>query len=144
MAKRVFKTTKKLSGTRCSYRKWDEWEIGDCVIGKYVGMKIDQYEKPGWQILVEDAQFTKHKEGEALKGKTLQLNSSGQLNKAMEDVEEGQWLQITYNGTAQIEKGKFKGKDAHLVEVDLLEEDTGDEDDSEIIDEEFDEEEDDL
>jgi len=53
--KRVFKTKKKLSGGRSVFRKWNEWEEGDYIIGKYVGMKEDNYEKPNWLIEVEEA-----------------------------------------------------------------------------------------
>jgi len=125
--KRVFKTAKKLSGSRQVYRKWSEWNEGDILIGKYKGFKEDQYEKPNWLVEVEDACFSNAKEAKELVGKVIGLNSSGQLDKAMEKLTEGQWVQITYNGTAEIEKGKFKGKDAHVIEVDLLVEDGAEE-----------------
>lgn len=127
MAKRVYKTTKKLSGGKSSYRGWGDWEIGDMIIGKYIGSDVDQYDKPNFKFLVEEAVFSKTSEAKKLKGQNLTLNSAGQLNKAMKDVEEGQLVQIVYNGTSEIEKGKYKGKDAHQVEVDLVEEDTGEE-----------------
>lgn len=135
MAKRVFKSRKKLSGGPSSFRKWDEWEEGDVLIGKLVGQREDNYGNPSWQVEVEEAQFMKKKEGAALAGKTITLNSAGQLNKALEQVEEGQFIQVTYNGKSRIEKGIYKGKDAHLIGVELLEEDDGS-DDSEEIDEE--------
>lgn len=140
--KRVFKTTKKLSGGRTLYRKWDEWETGDLIIGKFLAQGEDQYQKPNWKMQVEDAQFASSKESKKYTGQVLTLNSAGQLNKAMEKVEEGDMIQITYQGTSVIEKGKFKGKDAHLVEVDMVVEDTGDDEIDEEEEEEI--EEDDL
>lgn len=143
--KRVFKTKKKLTGGGGVYRKWGEWSEGDVVIGKYVGHKIDQYEKPNWMIEVVDAQFSDEDAGTDLIGKVLCLNSSGQLNNAMEKVEEGQLVQIAYNGTSEITKGKYKGKDAHQIEVDLVEEEGAEsDDDDEEADEEEAEEEDDI
>lgn len=129
--KRVFKSKKKLSGGRCTYRPWKDWEVGDLIIGKYKGSKIDNYEKPNWLIEVLDAQFAKKKEASKLVGQTIGLNSAGQLDKAMEHVSEGDTVQVLYNGTSQIEKGKYKGKDAHLIEVDLVEEEGEESDEAE-------------
>lgn len=129
MAKRVFKSKKKLSGgARCVYRAWKEWEVGDIIIGVYTGSRIDNYDKPNWMLEVLDAQFaSKPKTAKKLIGQTIGLNSTGQLNNAMEKVEEGQIIQVMYNGMAEMEKGKYAGKDAHQVEVDIVEEDDGSE-----------------
>lgn len=140
MAKRVFKSKKKLSGGRCTYRAWKEWDVGDYIIGKFKGSKTDNYDKPNWLVEVVDAAFVEHKLARKLIGQTIGLNSSGQLNKAMEKVEEGDLIQVMYNGTSEIEKGKYAGKDAHLIEVDLVQEDVDEDDDEE--NEEVDEEED--
>ncbi len=126
-AKRVFKSKKKLSGGKCTYRAWGDWEVGDLIIGKYKGSKLDQYKKPNWLVEVVDAQFIKHKEGKKLIGQVLGLNSNGQLDKAMENVSEGDMIQVCYNGMSEITKGKFAGKDAHQVEVDLVEEEGAEE-----------------
>ena len=132
MAKRVFKSKKKLSGGRCTYRAWKEWETGDYIIGTYKGSKTDNYDKPNWLVLVEEASFVSApKEAKKLVGQVIGLNSNGMLNKAMERVEEGDMIQVMYNGTSEIEKGKYAGKDAHLVEVDLVTEDDGSEDEEE-------------
>ncbi len=121
MSKRVFKTTKKLSHTRCAYRKWSEWEVGDIVVGKYVGSKIDNYKKPNWMLEVEEAFFANKKEAKAMIGQTIGLNSSGTLDKAMEKATEGKLYQITYNGTEEMTGGPYAGKDRHLIEVDECE-----------------------
>lgn len=123
--KRVFKKTRKVSTVRAEYRKWGEWEEGDIVIGKYIGTQIDSYDKPNYLLEVEDAQFNDSKAGKNLIGKTLGLNSNGKLDKAMKSVEEGDMVQVEYKGMGSIEKGKYKGKDAHDVEVDIVEADDG-------------------
>jgi hypothetical protein len=136
-AKRTFRTTKKLSGGPKNFRKWSDWEVGDIVIGTFKGTHTDQYDKECMILEVEDAQFANKKEAKQLIGKNLVLNAAGQLNKAMEKMEEGQIIQVTYNGTSRIEKGKYQGKDAHVIDVDLLEEDNGEtQDDEESYDDE--------
>lgn len=140
--KRVFKKTKKVSKVRAEYRKWSEWDEGDILIGKYIGSQIDSYDKPNWLIEVEDAQFSDTKTAKKLMGKTIGLNSNGKLDKAMKQVEEGDMVQIEFKGMGTIEKGKYKGKDAYDVEVDIVQEE-GDEDEDENEDEEGEEEDDD-
>jgi hypothetical protein len=131
MSKRVFKSKKKLSGGPSVYRPWKDWEFGDLIIGTYKGSRTDKYGNPSWLIDVVDAQFISGKDAKKVIGKTIGLNSAGQLNKAMAKVEEGEMVQIMYNGSAQIEGGKYKGKDAHLIEVDLVVEEGDDEEDNE-------------
>lgn len=157
MAKqRTFKTKKKLSATRAVYRPWRDWEVGDILIGTYKGSQIDNYEKPNWLFEVEDAQFTNKKDAKRVMGQVVGLNSCGKLDAAMQTkdgepkVDVGQIVQIEYKGTSEIEKGKFKGKEAHDVEVEIVEEvdpdddEELDEDEEETDDEENEEEEDDL
>lgn len=102
-------------------------------------MKEDNYEKPNWLIEVEEAVFADEDEAEKLIGKQIGLNSNGQLDKAMEKVEEGQYVQVTYNGKSEIEKGKYAGKEAHLVGVDLVEVEGEEEEEEEVEEEEEDE-----
>lgn len=130
MAKRVFRTKKKLSGVRAMYRAWSEWEVGDYIIGTYKGSKTDNYDKPNWLIEVEEASFV----SDAKLARKLQednlvigLNSNGMLDAAMENVSEGDMIQVMYNGKSEIEKGKYAGKEAHVVQVDLVEEDGAEE-----------------
>lgn len=138
MAKRIFKSKKKLSSTKAVYRKWNEWDAGDILIGTFKGSQTDNYDKPNWLIEVEDAQFANSKEAKKLMPKgdekiVVGLNSSGKLDQAMEQVEIGDMIQVEYKGMSTIEKGKYKGKDAHDIEVDLVEED-GDDDEGESDD----------
>lgn len=133
MPKRVFKTKKKLTTGQKEFRKWNEYEMDDCVIGTYVGEHKDQYNKIGRIIKVEDAQFADGS-GEELAGKNLVLNSNGMLDKAFNDndIQPGEMVQIVYKGTAEIQKGKYAGKDAHVVEVETVvpeDEDIDDEED---------------
>lgn len=145
-AKRVFKKTKKMSGGPKTFRAWKEWTVGDYVIGKYVGTHEDQYQKTCRIIGVVDGEFAKKGAFKKINGQNLVLNAAGQLDAAFEDkngnakISEGEMVQIMYNGTSQITKGKYAGKDAHLIEVDLVEEE-GDEDEEEEIDEDLDEDE---
>ncbi len=125
MAKRVFTTGKTLSGGQTSYRKWDDWDIGDLIVCKFVSEGYDaKYKKPKWNVLVETAHFEKTTDAKKIAGKAITLNSTGQLDKAMraglesgDIVEDETYLQITYGGKAEMPSGPYKGKDAHLIEV---------------------------
>lgn len=146
MAKRTFVSKKKLSGVQAEYRKWGEWEVGDSIIGKFVGSKIDGYKKPNWLIEVEEANFTGKKgkkEVARITGKVIGLNSTGKLDRAMKEVEIGDIVQVEYKGMASISKGQYKGKDAHDMDVDIVEAE-GEESEEEESDEEEETEEDDL
>jgi hypothetical protein len=136
--KRVFKSTKKLSGGKGIYRAWDKWAEDDTIIGEFKGTgKTDKYGHDTYLFQVEEAFFSKPKEAKEIRGQVLTLNHTGGFGKAMDGVESGQLVQIVYKGQNEIEKGKWKGQMAHAVEVDLVEEDTGEE-------EEVEEDEDDL
>lgn len=126
MAKRTFKTSKQLTINK-TYRKWEDFDMGDVVIGKVIGNHIDQYGKDCPVIEVLDAQFKK--DSAKFQGKNLVLNSCGMLSKAMKDanVQLGELIQVEYKGTSNIEKGPFKGKDAHVMDIQIVEEDTGEE-----------------
>lgn len=119
MEKRSYKITKTISGSQ-SYRKWSEYKEGDVVIGQYVGIHICQYDKENVKIKVLDAQF-KDGSGESFIGKTLVINHCGSLEHAMKEVSEGECLQIEYTGKTMLTKGPFKGKEAHTVEVNVVE-----------------------
>lgn len=125
--KRVFKSTKKLSGGKGTYRAWDKWSEDDTIIGQFQGTgKTDKYGHDTYLIKVEEAFFASNKDAKAIKGEVLTLNHTGGFGKAMESVESGQLVQIVYKGQNEIEKGKWKGQMAHAIEVDLVEEDNGD------------------
>lgn len=127
MAKRKFKTKEKLSGTKTEYRAWDSWTEEDEVIGTLIGSTKNRNNptKKDWLMKVEEANFANAKEAKALVGKTLTLNSAGMLDKGMELLEKGELFKVTYNGKGKMEGGKFKGKSAHKMEVESIEEDDG-------------------
>lgn len=147
MAKRKFRTKRKVSGGQKIYKPWKEFVEGDWIVGEYVGTHKDQYNKICRIIKVEDAQFSDGFEEKCI-GKNLVLNSNGMLDKAFEenaeDLDTGAIIQVTYNGTSTIEKGKYAGKEAHLVEIDIVEEDVDEYEDEETTEEEFEDEGDDL
>lgn len=143
--KRSFKTKKILSGGKTQYRAWKEWDEGDCFVGKYLGSRQNKMNpsKEDYMFEVIEPFFTDKKEQKRLAaGEKLTLNSIAMLEKAMEHVEEGAILQITYTGSNEMEGGKYAGKMAHGVEVVEVEEDDGSSDeDSDDSDEDQDEEE---
>lgn len=118
MAKRVFTVTKNLSGSN-TYRKWSEYSEGDCVVGKFVGFHVCQYKKQNPKIQVVHADFADDS-GETLIGKTLVINSCGSVDKAFENLSEGDGVQIIYTGKITMQKGPYAGKEAHTVTCDMV------------------------
>ena len=47
----------------------------------------------------------------------------------MKEVQQGDYIQVEYTGMVPLTKGKYAGKDAHTVAVDIVELDEGQEDD---------------
>lgn len=119
---RRWNTVKTLSGADVKYRKWNEFEIGDIVIGTYESVSLDNYKKNSYKISVLDAQL-KDGSGDQYVGKTLALNANGMLDKAMNELEKGTIVQIEYLGKDMMEKGPYAGKEAHKVGVSVVEED---------------------
>lgn len=143
--KRTFKTKKVLSGVRTEYRAWKEWDEEDVLVFKYVGSSPNKKNKSkqDWIVEVVETFFSDKKEEKRLKpGVRLTLNSAGQFDKGMEQLEIGEMAQVTYNGSQEMEGGNFKGQMAHTMEVISVEEDDGNENEEE--EEEQDEDEDDL
>lgn len=128
MAKRTFKTRRKLTTGPLIYRKWVDWDEGDVLVGKYLSKKKDlKYGKLQYTFEVLEADF-KDRSGKKVIGKNLCLNETGMLKKALAQLQFGEIIQIAYNGTAEIEGGKFKGKDSHTMDIDVVTEDDGSED----------------
>ncbi len=103
--KRKFKVTRTVSAQQ-EYRKWSDYAEGDVVIGQFAGIHICSYDKENYKVKVLDAQF-KDGSGEALIGKILVLNSCGSLDKAMKEVQVGEYVQMEYTGTVPITKGPY-------------------------------------
>lgn len=119
MEKRKFIVRKKLAGQKM-YRKWEDWAIGDILICKLIGTHVDQYKKECPVVEVLETHFKT--ESEKYQGKQMVLNQCGILNKAMEQLSIGDIIQITYNGSSMIEKGPYKGKEAHVLDIAMCEE----------------------
>lgn len=119
---REYKTTQRLSGMKKTFKKWADYTKGDVVVGKYVGKHEDiTYGKTHHIIEVEYTNVSDKKWGKEILGQNLVLNSAGMVDAAFEKIEIGQLVQVTYEGTSVIEKGKYKGKDSHSIIVELVE-----------------------
>lgn len=133
--KRVFKTTKQLSGKPLTFRAWDDYEVGDVIVCKYVKTTPNKFneDKPNHVVEIIEA-FLKDKKMQAKlsEGVHLVFNTIGMLDKALEDINPGDCFQVTYNGKATIETGKFKGKEAHTVEVVMVSEESEDEEQDDL------------
>ena len=125
--KRVFKTVKTVSGVGKIYRKWNDWQVGDVVIGTYESVGQDQYKKNSYSIKVIEAMF-KSEPSDKYEGKTLAINANGMVDKALSELPIGTIVQIEYCGKSLIEKGPYAGKEAHSVKVDVVEESIDDSD----------------
>lgn len=122
MTKRTLKlTTKKSLGGAQSYRKWEDYAVGDKVIGKFIGIHTCQYKKDNYKIKVLDAQFEDQDLAETLIGKVLVLNAAGSLDKQMAEVEEGECISMEYTGKSTLTKGPYAGKEAHGMIVEIVE-----------------------
>lgn len=129
--KRAFKTKKVLAGFRTEYRAWKEWDEEDRMVFKFLGTTPNKMSPSKRDYLVEvlDVEFADKKEEKRLKpGTRVTLNSAGQLDKGMADVDEGAEIQVVYKGSNEMEGGKYAGGMAHSMEVEEVEEDDGAED----------------
>ena len=97
------------------YRSWKLWSEGDYIVGKYVRTKEDQFGNPSYEVEVIESQFAN--EDDFAEGDVVGINSCGGLNYKMEGVLPGSILQITYEGEDTMDKGKFKGKSFHSVDL---------------------------
>lgn len=130
MAKRTFKTTKVVSGGQFVYREWKKYETGDVLVVKLIGKRVSKYnqsedeakKKYDWLCTVEEAFLVDKKFQKEIIGKNICMNSAGQLDKGMKEIEMNTHAQVTYNGMETIKGGNFKGKESHLHEVMCCEE----------------------
>jgi hypothetical protein len=95
---------KKLS-MNVTYVKWADVPVDTTYKGFYMEMKIS--EKYGNQIhYIEE-----------LDGKRLGFNGNANLDRAMEQIQEGWYFELTYKGMTKLETGKFAGADCHQFEI---------------------------
>lgn len=123
-AKRKFKTKRELTAS-CLYRGYEEWSVGDIVIGKIVDFRKDSYGNMGIVIHVEDCQF--NKDAKKFQDKKLYLNSCGTVKGVIDELSTNDVIQVEYKGKVVTQKGKFAGKDRHDLAIQVLEEDDGSE-----------------
>jgi len=119
-SKRVFKTKKILSGAKTEYHAWASWEEGDSLIGTLVGTSQNKKNKSkkDWIVTVVEPRFADKAQNKRLKeGTRLTLNSAGQLDKGMEQLEVGAMFEVVYNGQREMEGGNYAGQLAHGMEV---------------------------
>jgi len=125
---RVFKKRESLTGGGL-YRQWEEWDIGDIIVGKLVGFHTDKFDKVGVKLEVEYASLKDKSESKYL-NKVLSINNCGSLGKAFIELKNddriGELFQFEYQGTTEVLKGKFAGKDCHVVELSTVEDDSED------------------
>ena len=91
------------------FYKWKEVEPGTTIIGKYVGTRLDGYDKLNWVLQDEN-------------GQRHALNHCGSLEHKMKAAEVGQVLEIVYEGTEPVATKKYGTKDVHTFKVYCLEE----------------------
>lgn len=115
--KRRFAVKQSLIGGNFKYRPWKEWKEDEYVAGTLVAFQQDQFGHTNTHIKVVEADFLDKDLSESLVGQTLCLNSCGSINAAKDDMQIGSSYSFTYRGKITLEKGKFKGKEAHSVEV---------------------------
>lgn len=133
MERRKFKTTKVLSGVRTEYRAWKDWEEGDTLVCKLIGTSQNRKNKAKKDWIVESIEpfFENKKDEKRLKaGVRITLNTAGQLDKGMEQIEIGALIQVTYNGSVEMTGGDYKGENAHTMEVCEVEPDDGEDNNS--------------
>ena len=120
MSNRKYVVKKSLGGSQ-TYRVWEDYSVGDWVLGRFVGYHICQYKKPNPKIEVIDALFYDRDLSDSMVGKTLVLNAMGSLSAQIDKVEEGETVRVTYNGKNVLTKGIYAGKEAYSVSVDIIE-----------------------
>lgn len=106
-------------GGAAKYRKYDAWDAGDQIAGELVEVRADQFGKPAYVIKVQDVMFKKTSEQPSI-GEMFTLNSAGGLAYKLEQaggVNVGDVMGIEYNGKVTIEKGKWKGKVSHDIDL---------------------------
>lgn len=114
---------RKINGSK-TYRPWKQWDVGEYVVGKYLELGEDNFGNPSYSVEVMETNVESFKEGT-----TVGINSCGGLNLAMEKICTGTVIRLEYEGTDVMEKGKFKGKEFHIVGVAVAEDALDDSDD---------------
>ncbi len=98
------------------YLAWKNWQVGEYLVGKYTKSYEDQFGNENYEVQIIEAEI----EGADLKeGDLFGVNSCGSLKHNMTDVAPGSYIQVTYEGKGEIEKGPFKDKSFHKVGLEV-------------------------
>ena len=92
--------------TNCDYIKWNEVTKGATIKGFYMETK------PSAKYPNQMNHYL-----ETIDGKRYGLNGSANLDRALEQVKEGWYCEIEYDGLLTLESGPFKGKDCHQFNI---------------------------
>ena len=97
-------------GGQKKYFKYKDCEAGDVLVqGKYLGTSPSKFGKDNHDF-------------KPAEGPTVCLNSAGHLNYLIENnVQIGDMVQVTYEGTDVLDQGAFKGKEVHKFDVAIAE-----------------------
>ncbi len=105
-------------GGQAGFRPYKNWHEGDQLAGKLVEIRQDKFGKPAYVVEVQEVAFSNTSEQPQV-GSLFTLNSSGGLQHKIDKiggVSIGDVIGVEYQGTAQIESGKWKGKETHSIE----------------------------
>lgn len=91
--------------TNCDYVKWADVAEGSVIKGFF------------WETKKSAKYPSMNHYIETIEGKKFGLNGSANLDRALEQVRQGWYVEITYLGTTVLESGNFKGKDCHQFNV---------------------------
>lgn len=91
--------------TNIQYVKWAEVAPGTPIQGFYMEMKLsDKYKNQIHYI-------------ETLEGKRYGLNGNANLDRAFEQIRQGWYFELVYQGTIIMESGKYPGKECHQYTI---------------------------
>jgi hypothetical protein len=96
----------KAATTNCEYIKWGQVEEGATITGFYMETK------PSVKFPNQLNHYI-----ETVEGKRYGLNGSGSLDKAFEQIRQGWYVEIAYEGMFTLESGNFKGTEYHRFKV---------------------------
>lgn len=95
----------KTISSNAEYIKWAEVEADSVIKGFYMETKVGRkYNNNNHYI-------------ETTEGKLYGLNGNANLDRAMEQVRPGWYVEITYKGMITLESGNFAGKECHQFEI---------------------------
>ncbi len=104
---------------------WKDLEANDYIVGTYEDCSnTDKFGKPifGFKVVESNIGITK--------GEMVYLNSGGNFQNDMSELDLEALVKVTYLGQAEIKKGKWAGSKTHNIKVEV---DSKAESDDELI-----------